>query len=292
MISFTLCFYVSVAMVVSICDGTELMEARDAKHCLRNKRLTFIGDSLTRYQYVNLAHLLSVGDWEWDYLDGTNEHKWDDWFDFFYVIARINGCNEICDCYRRGNDKDMREHHYYRNEIHNISISMHLWFGDLPIYVGRSVPTRDEFRLRCSKLKRYDEDVRQFVSKVDVNYDIVSFLDDVVSAMTPDILVLNQGFWPMNRSDVIMANISAAAHRAADVVVWKTTTAPRNKKKTDKDIFLQLLKSFGVSIFDAYTLTLNATAHDYWNVNHFSNNIYSELNSKFLKEFVCPMHNN
>jgi hypothetical protein len=282
-------FFVSAAVVTSVIKGDELIGARQARNCLRNKKLTFVGDSLTRYQYINLAHFITVGEWEWDYLNGTNMHEWDDWFEYFYMTSRLNGCNEICDCYRSGPNitAETREHHYYHSKLYNISISMHSWYGNAPIYAGRRVPNATDFKLRCLRLKHFNEDLLQFTKKASAKYNIVSFLDKVIGVVAPDILVLNQGFWPMNRSIQHMASIAAAARRVAKAVVWKTTTSPKNKVKTDSDAFLKVLKSFDLSIFDAYALTLNNPAEKYWDKVHFSNDVYSELNSNFLKKFVC-----
>jgi len=36
------------------------------RQCLRNRRIVFIGDSLTRYQYLNLAHFVARGRWDSD----------------------------------------------------------------------------------------------------------------------------------------------------------------------------------------------------------------------------------
>lgn len=41
----------------------ERYSSSDAKMCLRNKHVMFVGDSLTRYQYLSLAHFLEYDIW-------------------------------------------------------------------------------------------------------------------------------------------------------------------------------------------------------------------------------------
>ena len=78
--------------------------------CLAGRHIVFIGDSLTRYQYLNLAQRIVLGTWT-AFHGATNaagvklpltelERSWPSWAAFMAgTNERLQG-NEICDCYR------------------------------------------------------------------------------------------------------------------------------------------------------------------------------------------------
>lgn len=71
--------------------------AEQARACLAGRPLVFIGDSLTRYQYVTLLYFLEFGEWPAQLL-GTAEHpspviqkEWASWNDYFKGSRRVTG---------------------------------------------------------------------------------------------------------------------------------------------------------------------------------------------------------
>lgn len=76
----------------------------------RNLRLVFLGDSVTRYQYLSLAYYLRHGRWLDPALSVNNLvnahsfhhplHPDDDWNEFFLQSNRLLHPMEICDCLR------------------------------------------------------------------------------------------------------------------------------------------------------------------------------------------------
>jgi hypothetical protein len=71
--------------------------------CLRGRHLVFIGDSVARYQYLNLVQFLGTASWSFFAGDGRlteSEREWKSWGKFYRgTSARLFG-HEICDCYR------------------------------------------------------------------------------------------------------------------------------------------------------------------------------------------------
>lgn len=78
-------------------------DAREARACLTGKHVLFIGDSLTRYQYLNLVNFLENGHRADHAPHLVEEFQWNDWVTFYTESGRerLNG-HEICDCRREG----------------------------------------------------------------------------------------------------------------------------------------------------------------------------------------------
>jgi hypothetical protein len=113
--------------------------------CLRGRHILFIGDSLTRYQYLNLAQFLTYDDWtpfhgkgvpltEVERVQGGSKLSWNSWSDFLAgTNERLQGY-EICDCFRdiRVHPDYMLENRYYFNPRNNARVSF--LFFSVPRY--------------------------------------------------------------------------------------------------------------------------------------------------------------
>ncbi len=90
--------------------------------------LVIIGDSLSRYQYLNLVNFLEHGTWVTDpthLKPSENEHKFDGGrVEFYQITNQRLGWHEICDCYR-GNG--ILENRYYING--DVKVSYMKLFG-------------------------------------------------------------------------------------------------------------------------------------------------------------------
>lgn len=95
----------------------------------RNLRLVFVGDSLTRYQYLSLAYFLKFGRW----MDPSttpnlvNSHSFhhpnhpdQDWNEFFLQSNRMLYPYEACDCLR--DSKISLERRYFHDPDRNNSV--------------------------------------------------------------------------------------------------------------------------------------------------------------------------
>jgi hypothetical protein len=87
---------------------------------LRNKRVVFIGDSITRYQYLSLVYALSTGQFLNMSLlpNPVVERSWPSWHEFYVGTHGMFQPFEYCDCFRGGGN----ENRFYFDNVRNISI--------------------------------------------------------------------------------------------------------------------------------------------------------------------------
>jgi hypothetical protein len=96
-----------------------------------NLQIVFLGDSVTRYQYLSLAYYLRHGRW-WDpsirHVNNlVNAHSFhhplhpdDDWNEFFLQSNRLLHPMEACDCWRSQNQENIiLERRYFYDETRN-----------------------------------------------------------------------------------------------------------------------------------------------------------------------------
>lgn len=102
------------------CDG-EVLE-----NCFRGRHIIFIGDSVTRYQYLNLAQRLTYG--TWTAFHGSSplsesEKTWNSWPHFMeQTNLRFKGL-EICDCFRNPGHPWISENRYYFNPVLGVRLT-------------------------------------------------------------------------------------------------------------------------------------------------------------------------
>ncbi len=261
---------------------------------MSNKRIVFIGDSLTRYQYLNLILFFQRNSWVTNNFPAVEDEKaWASWRSFHMGSSFRFGCQEICDCYRLNDNFDSaRENRYFFDEHNNLTIDMYLWFPPRPIRLGHRNTTN--FREVCSNPELFTEMVKSYSQGNDTVYEIVEFLNTIISNSYPDILIINQGFWsfPSLDGNLTFQNIFISTiKRIAGQAIWKTTTAPCYPGSTTVkgETFLSNLRMGGIRIFDAYSYTrevvaLNneTTRNVCWDGLHFQPFVYRELNKRLL----------
>lgn len=267
--------------------------ADKARECYSNKNIVFIGDSITRFQYLNLANALVTNDWRMRHLSFAEKPGWGGWKDFLQGSNMRLGCNEICDCYRIS--VMYKENRYFYDPLRNISISFFLWFpsSEKKIYLNHP-PTAAEFDRRCNSWREMKSSIDNFTRTSHVSFKtIYSFIDGIVQPMNADAVIINQGMWSYDalRTPTGVADLSSALRKATKRYIWKTTT-PSNKPKIvpiDGDNFMEMLRDNSFEIFDAFNLTKRFVGHDeaYSDENHFKNDVYTILNKALLKQ-LCP----
>jgi len=96
----------------------------------RNLRLVFLGDSVTRYQYLSLAYFLRHGRWFdhniTDHNNLVNAHSFhhsmhpdEDWNEFFWQSNRMLYPMEACDCLRSWDGNVLVERRYFFDKENN-----------------------------------------------------------------------------------------------------------------------------------------------------------------------------
>lgn len=79
------------------CSLDYLEDVEQSRTCLRNRHVVLIGDSLTRYMYLNLVNYLETGEWiPWEHPYSEAEKQWGSWTEFYEVrtqgFLRRNQC--------------------------------------------------------------------------------------------------------------------------------------------------------------------------------------------------------
>ena len=259
------------------------------KYSLSNRRIVFIGDSITRYQYLNLAHYLHTNSWfSSAFPKLENEKEWPSWKSFLLGSSFRFGCKEICNCYRTDNITadwtiDWKENRHFFDEQSNIE-----------------PPNTSNFAALCSSAESLHDMLTSYNSGSETAYNIVDFLDVVIRNKRPDAVIINQGLWEfpaLRNNDTYIQSFVASLKNSATEIIWKTTTARcfefYGNTRTDDDVFLEKLRRHGIVVFDAYKLTRevaavnNQTAHNVcWDEMHFQPFVYREINKKLLKFLI------
>ena len=174
---------------------------------LRDKVIVFIGDSITRYQYLNLAVAIERN-YRWpnayhddEELPGSvcTEKVYKDFNRFFaYTNKALNG-NEMCDCWK---DK---LHNYENRRYYNPSLNVSLVFT----FMGMKLPQlRQDFNeypfkricelfvtnsTTAGELKQCSSEILQAAHPDPAQPDHGTLLYNMTKAFLPDVVVVNWG---------------------------------------------------------------------------------------------------
>lgn len=173
-----------------------------SRACLRHKHIVLVGDSLTRYQYLNLVNYLESRKWELGPEPYSElELQWKNWTSFYEgTNGRLRG-NEICDCYRSQefSPEDVIENRFYENKALKLRVSyIQLFFPergskghDLLWLSGAS--RNNESGISQKGCKPGYCDAKTF--PVHWELPVVELLEEFVGpVLKADILVFNSGF--------------------------------------------------------------------------------------------------
>ncbi|KAL7463872.1 hypothetical protein ACHAXS_004222 [Conticribra weissflogii] len=246
----------------------------------RDLNIAFMGDSLTRYQYLDLAYFLSRnGTWDREDHDEHFEVRDDhmSWNNFFtYTDEVLSPFETLCDCSRFGINKDTaRENRYFYEPQNNNRLAFLLKFGRIPFRSSWDVSYINE---RSDRLVNdpNNRDVAQTLNWTEV-------IDDFVCKMNPrpTFFVFNSGLWAddeLVQLDV-QTKIVQSLSNCNIISVYKTTTIPVSDEPMnhDRDEMCRLADiCYNVSWTGLVTPDMHAD-----NV-HFTPPIYSMLNIHLL----------
>jgi hypothetical protein len=281
--------------------------------CLRGRRIAIIGDSLTRYQYLNLAHFLAYGSWYSTSPHLESERQWGSWGDFFRgSSARLNaaapGAFEVCDCV--ADPPELRiENRYFVDLGANISLSFRQMRGTLTqrghdaewLNAGCRAPPCAQTGCvpgNCSGAHYTLSSPRQL-------------LEHFASTFRPDTIVVNSGFWggfdaPQTLIDLAAAAIAMRAVGVRDLI-WKVTTAwmsPEDHSEpgaSERETLVPSLTQPAAGapawrVYDTLALTLPLVAavkagaiaetSAFWDKFHFQQDVYRGLNEALLLDLM------
>lgn len=247
---------------------------------LRNKHLIFMGDSITRYQYIDLVYLITFQEYliDSDTLNPVNEHTFQDWNTYYAYTNEKLSPYEKCDCFRDNSLHDERkefENRYYHHPRYNITITYIMFTGRFDTLKGHWYDSGDVEKYREPSSYYYKE----FWS------GSLRSKSDWLLSLSPyptQILVMNVGHHPQktfSNADSAKETIQFLETKFS-TFIWKTTTfaiGQDEERKTDEAICV---------VSTTHCLNLSWTKHlntvCYWDDKHFYAPVYSLMNSQLI----------
>lgn len=252
---------------------------------LRNFKIAFMGDSLTRYQYLDLVYFLKYGNWiEPTILPsmtyGPRHGTWDAFFNFSKSLLHPF---EQCDCFREEEGAAHRlldwasENRYYYDPSTNNSVSYFQKFGKLPFrsyWEYNAVHQSHELIKERSKLPNNTSKILNWTLAIN------NFIANIKPK--PEILVFNAGHWKHEFLDASAREKIIEVIAQNDMVsVYKTTS----KRKEDNNTIMMEYEQEFCKLAD-YCLDLSWTGmlspKMFWDGNHPVQPVYSWMNVKLL----------
>jgi hypothetical protein len=283
----------------------------EALEILKGKHILFLGDSLSRYQYINLAIFLTTGHPTWHaYPASEISREWKNWNDYYAGTNRRMGGHEVCDCFRDTADPNWIEKNY-ENRFwfgpSGVRVSFLEMFGDKPLYGHDGVQLGIEcweHAAKASHTPDFSNCTQTYCSpgecSMPADYrftDVHAALRMLCNTLQPDLVILNSHYWT-NWNDAahatkLMRSFRHACNNQKTKFVWKTTTptsremgpAQRNKNLEADNVLVPSLVNEKHLIFDVarilYSLPqdLRGTYSDWL---HFCPNVYYGLNQALL----------
>jgi hypothetical protein len=256
---------------------------------LKNLHIVFMGDSVSRYQYLSLAYYLRSGTW-WDpatHPNLVNEKTYGSWTDFYRRTSEEYAPYEQCDCFRPEpfNPTLTFENRYFWDPRFHNSLTYIQAFGNHGSQ-GHFFP--DEVLLHHPAVLSTDSPLK---SKLDFwKWDWPETITQHVAKLQPkpDFVVLNAGLHVNDHQNPLLQNAIVSALKTAGITgIWKTTTYMKNKdvhgtrytpksKQIDQDMCKLMSQCLDLS----WTKHLNATS--YWDAFHFNEPAYKRMNMQLL----------
>jgi len=289
------------------------MAEEGMRRIMRGKRLVMMGDSLTRYQYLNLVYLLEHGKWPEPDSGMCNERAFRPWPNFYKSTNALLRGREICDCYRKSccSGFSVFENRRYHNPELNTTVWMVHWYGDVAFPHGH-------VRIMDPHPGNYDEDDGRLpcmpnnCSSTDDAWMLspAQFLEQFVTNHRPDAFVFNSGHHTLyDAQSMSTSSVPKELHQTLlrmrreqpDLptrLVWKTTT-PMYRDRTlmfKHDEFAAQLEAEGLIEFFNTTAVVkpldDVVVQRFakkrpaltWDTKHFHCWVHQELNLAMVRQ--------
>jgi hypothetical protein len=266
--------------------------------------IAFIGDSLTRYQYLNLAYFTHHGEWITNSAvpNLMSEGMFPSWNEYYRYAGMLLNETEQCDCYRpQGNYMAIRK----MNQIHE-----NRYYVSSPLSLSNnstSITDATRYLTMIQKMGEFEahghwlpEEVYQPFHAINItvpdasgqryawrykDWDsiVLEYLAKLVPK--PQYVVLNAGLWP---HDLHNASVIDALRRALDSSgmqgIYKTTT----KEKSDLDTTVAAYEEYACKVLHhclnlSWTGSLNKTDEHYVDQKHFTATVNRMFNEQLLQ---------
>ena len=247
----------------------------------KNLNIVFMGDSLTRYQYIDLVYFLSHGHWVGpeDRPNMVIEKTHADWNSFYnYTNMQIQPF-ENCDCFRKGGriNHDLSvENRYFVDTKNNNRATFLQKFGGHPFKTSWPVSEI----LSPHELVKHQENV-SMINK----WNWIDTIKNFACKMEPkpSVFIFNSGLWPDSElSNTDMHNQTISALKNCGITsVYKTTTATNSDSYDVPDNGRERLCTLADMCLNVSWTEL-VPGEKYWDGGHFIPPIYSLLNVHLL----------
>lgn len=297
-----------------------LLSWQRARFCLRGQRIAFVGDSITRYQYLNLVHFLAHGTWVSNHPELEREASWPSWAAFYSgSSARLvtTSTREACDCYRSDDHAEFArtkvvkiyENRFFQDLEYNFSIAYYQFFEGVP---ARGIEPRLLTLTNCRKNIGCSQGgchPGNCSSPTWMASGLVELVRRIVGGFQPNTLVINSGLWIQTQKlelpdRIVELEAISNITRSAKIqnVMWKTTTPRADHGPVaaiaEYSIFFPwfLKQAWPWRVFDAFAITapLAFGVQDgsikisdvFWDAVHFVPDVYRGLNEAFLLDLL------
>lgn len=258
-------------------------------HCARRgEHIVFMGDSLTRYQWLAMAAAFHRGvelsDTEFPSL--VKEREWRHWMPFYNGSNEALAPNGRCDCHRSFakpvGSKTVENRYFWLREQGLLNMSF-IQVLNPEAVLGTWAPVGP---LNDEQHREHVHD--EFAPRWRMRW--AECIAEVVAQLQPPptVILLNMGQWGPPPNVSYLAAIDAVARRAAPRVLWKTTTRMRKSGPTKWLRTDMLARRTFREVFDAARLTRSLTDRDFWDSRHFVPHVYNHLNAALLRQLYGP----
>ncbi len=313
----------AIRLLISGC-SMDRVDAHFFGQCLRGRHLLFLGDSLTRFQYMSLVQFLTLHSWTPFHnqslpLSEVERHRWGSWEAYFQgTTARLQGL-EICDCFRVDGQPSMLENRYWYSPFLNLRISMVFLLGAkaitryhqldfLNVSCGAGCSCQ---QAGCPAAKCSTEEAEVSYGGEGQAHMVGAALGAVrqLAQLAPlDAVFLNVGFHggpgvgcykegDTAARDATMGSLQQLAKQLIEgqlskAFYWKTTTTHKgNDYNSDAELawVQQQLVPLGWRIYDTYGLSwgLQAQQSNYADTVHFVPAVYRGLNEALVVQLCA-----
>ena len=241
-------------------------------HCVPpGSTIVFVGDSLTRYQYLDLVFTLRYGHRAHENRtkrNPLNERTWWSWTRFHRgTHAELRPHETVCDCHRPAlfnmeTAKNTTENRMFQWPRCNVRVAYIQAFGSALCLRGHWPLQGKLWNWSRGPLDPQSAEWNRLYSQLSC-LDWPTALRNIVSRMEPTAIILNAGgHWSI--SGLNFTEIRSAAAEVSRCVVWKTTTTSRLRVAVATDD-AQARQAFARDlIFEAGLLTARMPNLHYW----------------------------
>ena len=299
--------YNPLELSVGACNFS-VIDAKFARSCIARSSpagIVLMGDSLTRYQYLNLVNFLVHDNWTSDTsMPNENEHKFSDWKQFYRVTNERMGGHEICDCHRREGSVENR---YFVDQ--DVRVSYRQVFGkdnEIHMHDLGLLNLESCQHSRCNQSHCLPGDCAHSVSPVtSLGYILDHGILSILQSYPASDVFINAGIWWIsntlwwkyngfeNHLGSLLEQAFRFRARSPDVRLhWKSTTASQNRQRPDRFAGSLIKPGAFHGVYDTGALTTDVIEHAdelMWDTLHFMPEVYVGLN-KALIAYICSLN--